>query len=108
VRGQQHRAALGDQFADQVAHLEDARGIKPVHRLVEDQQLGVGQQAARDAEPLAHPERVRLDAVVAAGGEADARQCAVDPRARITAARRRVDLQVLAAAEMRVKSAALR
>ena len=29
-------------------------GIEPVHRLVEDQQLGVGQQAARDAEALAH------------------------------------------------------
>ena len=64
-----------------VAHLEDARGIEPVHRLVEDQQLGVGQQAAGDAEPLAHPERVRLDAVVAAGGEARASAPSIRVRA---------------------------
>ena len=54
VRGQQHGAPLGDQLADQVAHLEDAGRVEPVHRLVEDQQLRVGQQAARDAEALAH------------------------------------------------------
>ena len=37
VRGQQHGAPLGDQLADEVAHLEDAGRVEPVHRLVEDQ-----------------------------------------------------------------------
>ena len=48
------------------AELEDARRVEAVHRLVEDQQLGIGEQAARDAEPLAHAERVGLHAVARA------------------------------------------
>ena len=60
VRGEQHGAALVDQLADQAAELEDAGRVEPVHRLVEDQQLGVGEQAAGDAEALAHAERVGL------------------------------------------------
>ena len=42
----------------------------PVARLVEDQQLGVAQQAAGDAEPLAHAQRVGPDLVVGARGRA--------------------------------------
>jgi hypothetical protein len=40
VRGQQHRAALGDERAHEPAELEDAGRVEPVDRLVEDQQLG--------------------------------------------------------------------
>ena len=54
------------------------------------------------------PERVGLDAVVAAGGEPDARQRAVDPLDGVAAAGRGVDLQVLAAREVRRGSAAPR
>jgi len=64
VGGDEHRPALVfDQRADHPAHVEHPAGVESVHRLVEDQQLGVRQQAARDAEPLAHPERVRPDAI---------------------------------------------
>jgi hypothetical protein len=37
-----------------MAHLQDAGRVEAVHRLVEDQQCGIGDQAASDAEPLAH------------------------------------------------------
>ena len=54
VRGEQHRAALGDEAADHGAELVDAGRVEAVGGLVEDQQLGVGEQRAGDAEPLAH------------------------------------------------------
>ena len=73
VRGEEHRPALGDELADHRPELEDAARIEAVHRLVEDQQLGVGQQAAGDAEPLAHALRVALDAVVGPVAQPDAR-----------------------------------
>ena len=105
VRGQQHGAALADELADQVAELEDAGRVEPVHRLVEDQQLGVGEQAARDAEALAHAERVGLDLLVGARREADAGERAVDRgRGRRALAGGGVDVQVLAAGEVGVEA----
>ena len=90
--------------ADQVAELEDAGRVEPVHRLVEDQQLGVGEQAARDAEALAHAERVGLDLLVGARGEADAGERAVDAVVRGAVAGGRVDVQVLAAGQVGVEA----
>jgi hypothetical protein len=104
VRGQQHGAALADQLPDEVAHLQDAGRVEPVHRLVQDQQRRVGQQAARHAEALAHAQRVALDAVIATRGEPDALQRAVDPRRGVIAARGGMDLHVLAAGQVRVKA----
>ena len=108
VRGEQHRAALVDELADQAADLEDAGRVEAVHRLVEDQQLGVGEQAAGDAEALAHAERVRLDLVVGAGGEADAGERGVDPRRAARGRGPRRGRQVLAAGQVRRGSAAPR
>ena len=88
VRGEEHGAALADQRADHLAELEDPGRIEAVGRLVEDQQLGVGEQAARDAEALAHALRVARDLLVGAIGEPDARERAVDPRERLRAAHR--------------------
>jgi hypothetical protein len=39
----------------------DAFRVQPVRRLVEDEQLGVAEQRAREPEALAHPEGVGLD-----------------------------------------------
>ena len=58
VRGEQHRAALVGVGAQQVAHPADAGRVETVGRLVEDQHRGVADQRGRDAEPLAHAERV--------------------------------------------------
>ena len=41
VRGEDDRAPLGDEPADHEAELLHAGGVEPVHRLVEDQELGV-------------------------------------------------------------------
>ena len=100
VRGEQHGAALGDELADEAAELEDAGGIEPVERLIEDQQLGIGQQAARHAEALAHAQRVALDAVVATRAQPDALQRAVDAAVGRAVAGGRVDVEVLAAGEV--------
>ena len=61
VRGEQHGAALVGVAAEQVAHPADAGRVEAVGRLVEDQHLGVADQGGRDAEPLAHAERVVAD-----------------------------------------------
>src|SRR5450759_398951 len=49
-------------------------GIEAVGRLVEDQQHGVGQQAAGHPQALAHPHRVALDLLLGPLGEPDAGQ----------------------------------
>ena len=90
--------------ADQPAHLEDAGRVEAVHRLVEDQQGGVGDQAPRDPEPLPHAERVRLDAVVCALGEPDALERVRDARRGRAVARRGDDRQVLASGQVGVEA----
>ena len=104
VRGEQHRAALGNERANQLAHLADSGRVKPVHRLVEDQQLRVGKQTAGDSQALAHAHRVGLDAIVGARGQPDPCKRTVDPTIRGTFSRRRMDGEVLTAAEVRMKS----
>ena len=56
VRGEQDGSSLGDEAANHVPELVDAGWIEPIGRLVQNQELGVGKQAAGNAEPLAHPE----------------------------------------------------
>jgi hypothetical protein len=104
MRREQHRAALRHQRAHQPAELENARRVEPVDRLVQDQQLRVAEQAAGDAEPLAHAERVRLHAVVGSRGQPDALQRAGDPPRGGAVARRGVHLQVLAPGQVRVEA----
>ena len=87
-----------------MAELEDPRRVEPVHRLVEDQQLGIGQQAARDAEPLPHPHRVRLDAVARAVGEPDALDRLRDPCEAFASAGGRDDREVLATGQVPVEA----
>ena len=103
VRGEEHRPALADQRADHLAELEDAGRVEAVRRLVEDQQLRVGEQAARDAEALAHALRVGRHPLVGALGEADARERAVDPGERLGPAHGGDDPKVLAPGEVVVE-----
>ena len=84
VRGQHHGPALVGQAGDHRPHLVHARRVEPVHRLVQDQQLGVAEQAGGHAQALAHAHRVRGDLVVGALGQADPVQ-----RRRRSALRRR-------------------
>src|SRR5438046_3868309 len=55
------RAALGDEVAHERPEVLDPGRVQTVHRLVEDQDRGIREQAAGDAEPLPHAERVRPD-----------------------------------------------
>ena len=57
VAGDEDRAALGGQPLHQVPDPDDALGVEPVDRLVEDEDRRVAEQRGGDAEPLAHAER---------------------------------------------------
>jgi hypothetical protein len=82
----------------------NARRIQAVDRLVEHEQLRVARQAAGDPEPLAHPQRVGLDAVVAAPAEADTGERPFDAPVGGAIARGGVDVEVLAAGEVAVET----
>ena len=49
-------ASLGGQRLQQVAHPQDALGVEPVDRLVEEQDARVAEKRRGDAQALAHPE----------------------------------------------------
>ncbi len=104
VRGQHDRAALRHEGEDHVAHLEHAARVEAVHRLVEDQQLRVAEEAGRDAEPLAHAHGVLRHLVVGSVQDADALERRVDAALRRRLTRRGEDLEVLAAGEMAVEA----
>ena len=70
VRGQHHRTTLRHERQDHLAHVLHACGVESVHRLVEDQQLGIPDQAGGHAESLAHAHRVLRHAVVGAVAQA--------------------------------------
>jgi hypothetical protein len=57
VAGDEDGAAAGSVRGEQVADPPHAVGVQPVDRLVQDEDLGVGQQGGGDAEALAHAER---------------------------------------------------
>ena len=79
VRGEQHGAAAVGEVAQQPAHPGDALRVEAVGRLVEDQHARVAEQRVRDAEPLAHAERVGADALARRRArEADAVEQLVD------------------------------
>ncbi len=66
----EHRDPVIGEGLDQAAHLDDARRVQTVSRLVKDQQLGAGEHGRRDAEPLLHPQRVRAVPVPRPGQQA--------------------------------------
>jgi hypothetical protein len=56
--------AFGGQAANELADFADARGIESVCRLVEDQNARTAEHRLRNAEALAHAQRVRSDALI--------------------------------------------
>ena len=97
-------ATLGDERQDHVAHFEHAGGVEAVHGLVEDQQMGVPEQAGRDAQPLAHAHGVLRHLVVGPVEDADALERRLDAALGRRLTRRREDLQVLATGQMAVEA----
>src|SRR5439155_8285709 len=81
--------------------------IEPVGRLVEDEELRIAQQARRDAEALAHPERITADLVVTAVGEIDDLEHLVDASGTAAAVEASQAREVLAAGKVRIELRAL-
>ena len=71
ARDEDGDAALGGEVAHELADLADAGRVEAVGGLVEDQDVRVAEQRLRDAEALAHAERVGRDLVVQPLGEHD-------------------------------------
>ena len=80
VRGDQDGPAGLAEPAQQCADLHDAGGVQPVRRLVEQEQLGVGQQRRGDAQALLHAEREAPHRLAVAPAEADDVEHLVHPR----------------------------
>ena len=78
VRGEDDRRVLA-QLGDEREEVAASLGVERADRLVEDQQLGLGDERLGDAEPLAHPAGVPGDASVGRVGQADALERAAGP-----------------------------
>ena len=77
----EHGAALGGELAQEAADPADALGVEAVDRLVEHEHARVAEQREREAEALAHAERVAADPAIRVVGEADLVEHRVDARA---------------------------
>src|SRR5437899_1711118 len=69
VAAQENGLALVTEAPQEVAQLDDAQRIESVRRLVDDQELRIGEQRHCEAEPLLHPMRVPPCRVLRAIGE---------------------------------------
>src|SRR5581483_7411953 len=85
VRREQNRLAGRDQVSDRLAQLACADGIDADGRLVEEYDLGVVEDPARDVEALAHAARVPLDALALAPLQTDELEHLVDAAALLLA-----------------------
>ena len=84
VAGHQDGSALGGEPLHQVPDPQDAFGVEPVDRLVEEQDLRVAEHGHGDAEPLAHAEREAAGPLVRHVLQADQVQHLLDPAGRQT------------------------
>ena len=86
--GREHDGAtLGHEGQDHVAHVLHPGRVEAVHGLVEDEQLGVTEEAGGHAEALAHAHRVLRHLVVGPMEDADPLEGRPDP-ARLAAGSR--------------------
>ena len=104
VRGQHDRSSLGDERLDHVAHVEHAAGVEAVHGLVEDEELGVTEQAGRDTQTLAHAHGVLRHLVVGPVQDADTLERRGDAGLGRRLTCRGEDLQVLPAGQVSVEA----
>ena len=104
VRGQHDGAALIGQAGDHGPHLVHARRVEPVHRLVQDEQFRVREQARGHAQALAHAHRVRGHLVPGPFGQTDPGQRRRDPLRRRPAPGGGQQAEVVAAGQVRVEA----
>ncbi len=96
VAGDEDRLALRGQRAQGLAHGDDASRVEAVGRLVEQEQLRIGQQGRGDAQPLLHAQRVTAGLVPTPLGQAHQAQHLVHARGRDSRARGGQRTQVVA------------
>ena len=74
VRRDDHRATTSPEVAEQLPDLDDPCRVQPIRRLVEDEELRVGEERRGDPEALLHTEREALDRLAIAADQADLRK----------------------------------
>ena len=80
VAGDEDRASLGRERAQEVPEPSDPGRIEAVRRLIEHEHFRVAEQRRREAEALAHPERVALHALFGGGAQLNEREHLLHPR----------------------------
>ena len=103
MRGQDDRAILSHQGQNHLSHGLHAGRIEAVHGFVEDEELGVPEQAGGHAESLAHSHGVLRHAVVGAMKKADSLERRFDALACCRFVCGGEDLEVLAPAQVAVE-----
>jgi hypothetical protein len=101
MTGHQHRPPFGSQVAQQFTEPADAFGVEPVGRLVEDQDLRIGQQGGGETEPLAHAERELSDAPISRRGQIDEIEHLIDSRL-VDFTEQRLDAEMVSGTSPRV------
>jgi hypothetical protein len=81
VTGKEHGHARLVQSDDELPQVADPARVKPVARLVEDEQPGPAYQRGGQAEALPHAQRVGLDRPPADPGQPDLLERLADPLA---------------------------
>ena len=76
---QQDGLADGDEVGDRLAQVARTDRVDADRRLVEEYDLGVVEDPARDVQSLPHAARVALDALLLAALQADQLEHLVDP-----------------------------
>ncbi len=104
MRREDDGPALVDQAGDHGAHLVHSGRIQAVHGLVQDEQLGIAEQARGNAEPLAHAHGVRGDLVAGALRQSDPGQRRRDPLVGSAAPGRGQQAEVLLAGQVGVEA----
>jgi hypothetical protein len=103
VAGEQHAVPLVRHARDDRANLALPGRVEPVRRLVEDDELGVGQQRRRDTDALLHAEREGLVLPIGPPLHVDQLQQLVDARLRHAADQHRLRAQVVAPGQVGVE-----
>ena len=100
-------AALAGQLAQESTHLDDADRVEAVDRLVEDQQLGTGDEGDGDAQALTHAQGELPHPLAARVGQADEPEQLVLQRRRRDAADDAVQVEIVTGAHAQLQAGGL-
>ena len=99
-------AAVDGEAPDEGAHLLDTGRVEAVHRLVEDDEVGIAEQGRGDSEALPHAGRIAFDLALRIPGQPDLIEQPVDPLCALALGLRQ-HLEIAAAGEEGIEVAAV-